>query len=104
MIRRPPRSTLFPYTTLFRSEIKEKLIKKENYQEGVGGSLVGVRILNPPEKFAPPKGISAPVTATLDFHSTDATLALRCPAKQPTATVEGKIRPLAADFSAPISY
>src|SRR5258708_30026017 len=26
MIRRPPRSTLFPYTTLFRSEIKwEKL-------------------------------------------------------------------------------
>src|SRR5258708_9586414 len=25
MIRRPPRSTLFPYTTLFRSEILEKL-------------------------------------------------------------------------------
>src|SRR3989441_6153688 len=24
MIRRPPRSTLFPYTTLFRSEVKEK--------------------------------------------------------------------------------
>src|SRR3712207_6952482 len=23
MIRRPPRSTLFPYTTLFRSEVKE---------------------------------------------------------------------------------
>src|SRR5437016_8390600 len=23
MIRRPPRSTLFPYTTLFRSEIKD---------------------------------------------------------------------------------
>src|SRR2546430_5231468 len=23
MIRRPPRSTLFPYTTLFRSELKE---------------------------------------------------------------------------------
>src|SRR2546430_5085225 len=23
MIRRPPRSTLFPYTTLFRSQIKE---------------------------------------------------------------------------------
>src|SRR4051812_49889317 len=23
MIRRPPRSTLFPYTTLFRSEIRE---------------------------------------------------------------------------------
>src|SRR5258706_1628339 len=25
MIRRPPRSTLFPYTTLFRSEILERL-------------------------------------------------------------------------------
>src|SRR3712207_8511030 len=24
MIRRPPRSTLFPYTTLFRSEIRER--------------------------------------------------------------------------------
>src|SRR2546425_8612613 len=24
MIRRPPRSTLFPYTTLFRSEAKER--------------------------------------------------------------------------------
>src|SRR5688572_31044405 len=30
MIRRPPRSTLFPYTTLFRSlEIEEKALEKE---------------------------------------------------------------------------
>src|SRR3712207_7140444 len=28
MIRRPPRSTLFPYTTLFRSPIFEKLKEK----------------------------------------------------------------------------
>src|SRR3712207_7918401 len=28
MIRRPPRSTLFPYTTLFRSEIKKAEEKK----------------------------------------------------------------------------
>src|SRR2546422_8351145 len=27
MIRRPPRSTLFPYTTLFRSEIAENLLE-----------------------------------------------------------------------------
>ena len=85
-------------------EVKEKLIKKGNHQEGVGGALVGVRSLNPPEKFAPAKGITAPVTATLDFHSKDATLALRRPAKQPTANVEGKVRPLNADFSGPISY
>ena len=61
-------------------------------------------MLNPPEKFAPAKGLTAPVTATLDFHVTDATLVLRLPAKQPEAMVEGKTRPLAADFSAPISY
>jgi pimeloyl-ACP methyl ester carboxylesterase len=94
------------YFTTFELEqqVKQKLIKKENIQQGVGGALVGVRILNPPEKFAPARGITAPVTVTLDFHGKDATLALRRPAKQPTATVEGKIRPLAADFSAPISY
>jgi triacylglycerol esterase/lipase EstA (alpha/beta hydrolase family) len=86
------------------AEIKDKLIKKGNYQEGVGGSLVGVRIVNPPEKFVPAKGTTAAVTATLDFHSTDATLALRRPAKEPIASVEGKTRPLAANFSAPISY
>ena len=94
------------YFTTFESpdQIKEKLIRKQNVQEGVGGALVGVRIVNPPEKFAPAKGITAPVTATLDFHATNATLALRRPAKQPMAIVEGKIRPLAANFSAPISY
>jgi len=94
------------YFTTFEGadQIKEKLIRKQNIHEGVGGALVGVRIVNPPEKFAPARGITAAVTATLDFHAADATLALRRPAKQPTATVEGKIRPLAANFSAPISY
>src|SRR5690349_22126181 len=28
MIRRPPRSTLFPYTTLFRSDLKGLTVKK----------------------------------------------------------------------------
>ncbi|HEY4284248.1 MAG TPA: alpha/beta fold hydrolase [Chthoniobacterales bacterium] len=93
------------FTTLeLEGQVKQKLIRKENIHEGVGGALVGIRILNPPEKFAPLKGITAPVTATLDFHARDATLALRRPAKQPTASVDGKVRPLAADFSAPISY
>src|SRR3712207_9313894 len=31
MIRRPPRSTLFPYTTLFRSEIFEHLRELQNF-------------------------------------------------------------------------
>ena len=94
------------YFTSFQLEqqIKEKLIRKENIQQGVGGALVGVRQVNPPEKFAPRRGITAAVSATLDFRGKDATLALRRPAKKSTATVEGKVRPLAANFSAPISY
>ena len=86
------------------AEVKETLIEKKNHQIGIGGSLVGIRQINPRENFATFKGISAPVTATLDFKGNEATLALRRPAKQPTAMVEGKVHPLEADFSAPISY
>src|SRR2546430_6117184 len=32
MIRRPPRSTLFPYTTLFRSEFAEDQVKLAHHQ------------------------------------------------------------------------
>src|SRR2546422_7582290 len=35
MIRRPPRSTLFPYTTLFRSRIH----RSRSYREGCAGRL-----------------------------------------------------------------
>jgi pimeloyl-ACP methyl ester carboxylesterase len=86
------------------SSMNEKRVKKPNEVEGVGGALVGVRLLTPPEDFAPPRGISAPVTATLDFRGRDATLALRRPAKQPTARVEGAVHPLAANYSAPLLY
>src|SRR2546428_8766161 len=44
MIRRPPRSTLFPYTTLFRSlpEIREKLIAlQRSYARGRGVVMEG---------------------------------------------------------------
>src|SRR5256885_10589491 len=37
MIRRPPRSTLFPYTTLFRSEPEEFA---RTYLAGIGAELV----------------------------------------------------------------
>src|SRR3712207_8209358 len=33
MIRRPPRSTLFPYTTLFRSDIASPLIFAASYAD-----------------------------------------------------------------------
>src|SRR5688572_32385593 len=38
MIRRPPRSTLFPYTTLFRSEVH---LYAEARDAGDGGDLAG---------------------------------------------------------------
>src|SRR3712207_6864827 len=38
MIRRPPRSTLFPYTTLFRSRLEQRLVEadvgQEHHEEG----------------------------------------------------------------------
>ena len=86
------------------SSIKHPLAEKQIVQEGIGGELVGVRTTTPRESFAPLKGISAPVTTTLGFKGQNAILTLRRPAKQPTALVEGKVRPLAADFTAPISY
>src|SRR2546427_8695133 len=33
MIRRPPRSTLFPYTTLFRSLLNTRAVRTENTRE-----------------------------------------------------------------------
>src|SRR5258708_29931243 len=38
MIRRPPRSTLFPYTTLFRSVCSRRALRREVYREN------GIRI------------------------------------------------------------
>src|SRR5256885_5673315 len=51
MIRRPPRSTLFPYTTLFRSDVevagrlvgmdRDRILLLERFERGVG--IVGER-------------------------------------------------------------
>src|SRR5260370_2713507 len=42
MIRRPPRSTLFPYTTLFRSEVAPGEIGLRLFEEAVGiGDMPG---------------------------------------------------------------
>src|SRR4051794_18255329 len=59
------------------AKIREKLIKEENHQQGIGGSLVGVGKLAPGENFVVPRGLSAGVTARIDFKGEEATLALR---------------------------
>src|SRR2546422_4401108 len=45
MIRRPPRSTLFPYTTLFRSErrVRHRRLPAGSEDGGVGHRTRGVR-------------------------------------------------------------
>src|SRR2546422_7254216 len=46
MIRRPPRSTLFPYTTLFRSPIEGKApaLHRKAALDGLGRGLVDVEL------------------------------------------------------------
>src|SRR5256885_3086139 len=46
MIRRPPRSTLFPYTTLFRSHVGgvELRVADRRLQDGVGLQARGQRV------------------------------------------------------------
>src|SRR3712207_8686497 len=46
MIRRPPRSTLFPYTTLFRSAVGERLTARV-LGVGDGVRLAGERLRHP---------------------------------------------------------
>src|SRR5437762_4766148 len=41
MIRRPPRSTLFPYTTLFRSHADEAAAVLGHEVDGVGSDFLG---------------------------------------------------------------
>src|SRR2546425_9647000 len=41
MIRRPPRSTLFPYTTLFRSELDEMARRARTTVERLAGGNTG---------------------------------------------------------------
>src|SRR3712207_8231187 len=49
MIRRPPRSTLFPYTTLFRSECRAAHPPAAPAGVGAGGLERGVRLpIRPP--------------------------------------------------------
>src|SRR5256885_6232530 len=38
MIRRPPRSTLFPYTTLFRSRVHARVIELDALTDSVGAT------------------------------------------------------------------
>src|SRR5687767_15676924 len=53
MIRRPPRSTLFPYTTLFRSVFVNGIFQRES--SSVSGLPAGVVVVNLAEAVTRPE-------------------------------------------------
>src|SRR3712207_7568037 len=50
MIRRPPRSTLFPYTTLFRSDCPESPGERIHWVRGHGATAPGDVAVRPDER------------------------------------------------------
>lgn len=85
-------------------EVDLKTIKRRNRIDGYGGALVGIRKTDPLEAFSPLVGVTAPVTAVLDFKGNDVTLSLIDPTERTKGRVAGKDRTLDADFSAPLAY
>ena len=94
------------YFTEFKPavEVEQKSIKRENHRDGLGGALVGIRKKDPLEPFSPLVGITAPVTAVLDFKGNEVTLSLVDPSVKEKARVAGADRTLQADFSAPLAF
>lgn len=85
-------------------QVHNSAIHRHNRQDGIGGLLVGVRKTDPLEHFSPLVGVTAPVTALLEFKGRDVTLTLVDPGKKPRATVAGANRVVDADFTAPLAY
>src|SRR3712207_7315393 len=68
MIRRPPRSTLFPYTTLFRSRLH--LVSARRYSAPVEPGTLGVRQPRPHPLVLPPGSRSLLYDGRRDRKST----------------------------------
>lgn len=85
-------------------EVDMDSVKNRHRQDGFGGALVGLRMTSPLEPFSPKVGVTAPVTAVLDFQGRDVTLSLIDPTVKTKARIAAKERPLEADFSAPLAY
>src|SRR2546422_8520924 len=68
MIRRPPRSTLFPYTTLFRSLRKESSPERRTTQAPVREAPPGPRRESPPARSAGFRGTDRKSTRLNSSH------------------------------------
>src|SRR3712207_7780764 len=73
MIRRPPRSTLFPYTTLFRSEV-EQLVRVDRGQvveDGTAPCRVDVDAVDRVDAEHPPVLLRIPRRARSEEHTSE---------------------------------
>ena len=86
------------------ASVPEISIHRRDRQDGIGGALVGVHKPQPLEPFSPLVGITASVTAVVDFKGHDATLTLLDPTEKPKTRIAGVNRLIEADFSAPLAY
>src|SRR2546430_7320798 len=70
MIRRPPRSTLFPYTTLFRSRLPERRRHREPAHRGrPGEGADGARQRRPRARDQRPGGVPRSEEHTSELQS-----------------------------------
>src|SRR2546430_14736707 len=58
MIRRPPRSTLFPYTTLFRSLVRRQHVARRHHAQRIDAAPVGAQ--HPELEAADARALAAP--------------------------------------------
>src|SRR3712207_8205504 len=71
MIRRPPRSTLFPYTTLFRSEIQVDEVGVGELAPDRRGAHIGELVRARAGGFGPQETASGPISDELEKNLPD---------------------------------
>src|SRR5256885_13011793 len=77
MIRRPPRSTLFPYTTLFRSAtgdgVELDVVRPGRRRDGVEGQAAGTnrRVLHVERQRAGVDGVAVLLNARSEEHTSE---------------------------------
>src|SRR3712207_7551868 len=71
MIRRPPRSTLFPYTTLFRSELmRARLASEDVFVRATAADLIGELDPDPANTRALANALTRSLSDKIDRKST----------------------------------